>query len=86
MIMAHLVMAYVVTSYIVMAYVVMAYIQVVLLTRMPSTATATRPNSDSVGTLDRWAITIYQHRRRHVRCAGMGMPVLKMTALERRSF
>ena len=27
-----------------------------------------------------------RHRRRHVHCAGMGMPVLKMSALERRSF
>ena len=27
-----------------------------------------------------------QHRRRHVNCAGMGMPVLQMTASERRSF
>ena len=31
-------------------------------------------------------ITTYRHRRRHVRCAGMGVPVLKRTASERRSF
>ena len=29
---------------------------------------------------------LYRHRRRHVHCVGMGMPVLKMTASERRSF
>ena len=28
----------------------------------------------------------YRHRRRHVYCAGMAVPVLKMTASERRSF
>ena len=28
----------------------------------------------------------HRHRRRHVRRAGMGVPVLKMTASERRSF
>ena len=28
----------------------------------------------------------YRHRRRHVHCVGMGVPVLKMTASERRSF
>ena len=27
-----------------------------------------------------------RHRRRHARCAGIGVPVLKMTATERRSF
>ena len=28
-------------------------------------------------------ITTYWHRRRHVQCTGIGMPVLKMTALQR---
>ena len=28
----------------------------------------------------------YRHRRRHAHCAGMGVPILKMTASERRSF
>ena len=32
------------------------------------------------------AITIYRHRRRHIHCAGMGVPILKMTASPRRSF
>ena len=31
-------------------------------------------------------IALSRHRRRRVRCAGMGVPVLKMTAAERRSF
>ena len=30
--------------------------------------------------------TLYRHRRRHVHCAGMGVPVLQTTASERRSF
>ena len=29
---------------------------------------------------------VYWYRRRHVHCAGMGVPVLKMTASPRRSF
>ena len=32
------------------------------------------------------AITTYRHRRLHVYCEGMGVPVLKMPASERRSF
>ena len=33
-----------------------------------------------------WAITTYRHCRQRVHCAGMGVPVLKMTAFPRRSF
>ena len=31
-------------------------------------------------------LALSRHRRRHVHCAGTGVPVLKMTASERRSF
>ena len=31
-------------------------------------------------------LALYRHRRRHVHCAGVGVLVLKMTALPRRSF
>ena len=34
----------------------------------------------------RQVLALHRHRRRHVQCAGMGLPVLKMTAFERRSF
>ena len=32
----------------------------------------------------RTAITTYRHRRRHVHCVGMGVPVLKTTTSPRR--
>ena len=33
-----------------------------------------------------YVLTTYRHRRRRVHCAGRGVPVLKTTASERRSF
>ena len=92
-VMAYIVMACIVMAYIVMAYIVMAYMYTFsffsilsLHPRVHIVMAYIVMACIAMAYIVMAYIVASEHRRRHVHCADMGVPVLKMTASERRPF